>query len=87
MNKAELIDAVASKTTLNKSESTKAVEAVLTSIRSAVQAGKEVRLQHFGAFQPVTRKAKTGRNPQTGAEIQIPEKKVVKFKPSSNFLD
>ena len=80
MNKTELIDAVAAKAGLSKADAKKAIDAVLGSIAEAVKGGDKVTLVGFGTFSVTERSARTGRNPQTGATIEIPAKKSVKFK-------
>ena len=80
MNKTELIDAVAAKAGLCKADAKKAIDAVLGSIAEAVKGGDKVTLVGFGTFSVTERGARTGRNPQTGATIEIPAKKSVKFK-------
>lgn len=84
MNKAELIEQV--QKTLGGETSKRAagdaLDAVLTSIAKAVKKGS-VQLIGFGTFKPVTRKARTGRNPKTGASMKIKASKSVRFVPSS----
>ena len=80
MNKTELIDAVAAKAGLSKADAKKAIDAVLGSIAEAVKGGDKVTLVGFGTFSVTERGARTGRIPQTGATIEIPAKKSVKFK-------
>ena len=85
MNKAELIEQVASQTGLAKTASGKAVDAVVSAISNCLARGEKVTLVGFGTFGVRQRKARTGRNPQTGATIQIPAKKVPKFVPGKNL--
>ena len=75
----ELVDAVAGKTELRKTEASKAVDAVFEAIEDALKGGDEVRLVGFGTFSMGRRAARKGRNPATGAEIRIPAAKVAKF--------
>ncbi|MCM8759397.1 MAG: HU family DNA-binding protein [Candidatus Omnitrophica bacterium] len=84
MNKGELIDAVA-KVVSTKKEAAAAVETVLSSIKASLKKGKPVTLVGFGTFKVVKRKARTGRNPRTGATIKIPAKNVPVFKPGSEL--
>lgn len=79
MKKAELVDAVASSAKISKAAAAKAVDAVTGSITTALKKGKKVALVGFGTFSVSKRKARKGRNPQTGAEIKIPATKVPKF--------
>ena len=80
MNKVELIAAVAEKTDLTKKDAEKAVAAVLAAVEGALVAGDKVQLIGFGTFQVNERPARTGRNPQTGATIQIAASKQPVFK-------
>lgn len=80
MNKSELIEKVAEKTGLTKKDSGKAVEAVVSAIRAALEAGDKVSLVGFGTFDVRSRDARKGRNPQTGKEISIAARKVPVFK-------
>ncbi len=85
MNKAELIDAMASGADISKSDAKKALEAFITATGSALNAGDRVALVGFGSFSVSTRAARKGRNPQTGKEINIAAKKVVKFKAGADL--
>lgn len=87
MNKGELIDAVAKDTGLSKKDSGKALDAVISNIEKAMAKGNSVTLIGFGTFSVAKRSARTGRNPQTGAEIKIPAKKVPKFKAGKALSD
>ena len=80
MNKAELIDAMASEAGLTKADSKKALDALVSAATSALKKGDRISLVGFGSFSVSKRNARTGRNPQTGKEIKIAAKKVVKFK-------
>ena len=81
MNKNELISKVSDETGLSKADSAKAVDSVFDSITSELKSGGDIRLVGFGTFLVTKRKATTGRNPQTGAAIQIPAANVPKFRP------
>lgn len=83
MNKAELIEYVADATGLTKKLATDAVEAVIDGITKTLAKKGEVTLIGFGTFKVVTRKARTGINPQTKAKIKIPARKVPTFKAGS----
>lgn len=87
MNKVELVAAVAEKTELSKKDADKAVAAVLAAIEEAVAAGDKVQLVGFGTFEVRERAARTGRNPQTGAEIKIAASKQPVFKAGKAFKD
>ena len=80
MNKAELIEAVAASADLDKATATRALQAVLDNVTSTLQGGDPVVLIGFGTFQVKARAARMGRNPKTGAEIQIKACNVPSFK-------
>ena len=80
MNKAELIDAVASSTDMSKAEAGRAVDAVLGSITDSLAAGTKVSIGGFGNFEVRDRSARMGRNPQTRETIHIAATKVPAFK-------
>ena len=80
MNKVELVNAVAAKAELTKKDAEKAVSAVISSIEDALKAGEKVQLIGFGTFEVKERAARTGRNPQTGAAVEIAASKVPAFK-------
>ena len=86
-NKNDLIGIVADKAGLTKAQAGDAVDAVLDAITASLKAGDEVRLVGFGTFAVSARKATTGRNPATGAEIQIPASNQAKFKPGKALKD
>ena len=84
MNKADLIAEV-SKAVCTKKEAAAAVDAVFAAIKKALKKGQAVSLVGFGTFKVSKRKARTGRNPQTGAKIKIPARKVPVFKPGAEL--
>ena len=85
MNKKELMNEVGGETGLTKKETQNVIDAVTEVIGNALSRGEKVVLVGFGTFQVVNKKARTGRNPQTGATIQIPAKKVPKFAPGKTL--
>ena len=87
MNKAQLIDAMAENAGLTKSDAKKALDGFINATSSALSKGDRVALVGFGSFSISNRKARTGRNPQTGKEISIPAKNVVKFKAGAELSD
>lgn len=87
MNKAQLIDAVASKAGLTKADAKKALDAFVETTTEALKQGDRLALIGFGSFSISDRPARQGRNPQTGAKIEIEQKKVVKFKAGSELTD
>ena len=80
-NKADLIYVVANKANISKQDAGVALDAVLEEITGALKKGERVSISGFGTFSVGSRTARTGRNPQTGATIQIPASKSPKFKP------
>lgn len=87
MNKAELIEQVAKKTGKTKKEAGQAVDAILHAISEALKSGDKVTLIGFGNFEVRERAARTGRNPQTGEEIQIEASKIPAFKPGKKLKE
>lgn len=87
MNKTQLIDAMAEAAGISKAESKKALEAFFDSVTHTLKKGDRLSLVGFGSFFVSERSAREGRNPQTGATIKIPAKKVVKFKAGSELSD
>ena len=85
MNKAELIDAIAAESGLSKVDAKKALDGFVSATANAMKAGDKISLVGFGSFSVSNRAARTGRNPQTGKEIKIAAKKVVKFKAGSDL--
>ena len=85
MNKAELIDAMAAEAGLTKADAKRALDAFVTATTKALKKSDRVALVGFGSFSVAKRAARTGRNPQTGKEIKIAAKKVVKFKAGSEL--
>mgnify|MGYP001056329791 CR=1 FL=1 len=85
MNKQELIAAIAGKSGLTKADAKKGLDATIEAVGDALKTGDRVALVGFGSFSVSERGARTGRNPQSGKEIKIPAKKVVKFKPGAEL--
>jgi DNA-binding protein HU-beta len=85
MNKSELIDAIASGAKLTKADAGRALDATIESIHKALKKGDRIGLVGFGSFSVTKRAARMGRNPQTGKEIKIAARKVVKFKAGSDL--
>jgi len=83
MNKAELIDKMAKDAGISKAAATKALDSFTKTVSGALKKGEKIVLIGFGTFSVAKRKARKGRNPQTGQEITIKAKKVVKFKPGA----
>ncbi len=87
MNKGDLINKIAEDANLTKAQATEALNCVLNSVADTLKDGKKVTLVGFGTFSTSERSARTGRNPQTGAEIKIPARTAVKFKPGKELKD
>ncbi len=85
MNKSQLTDAVAEQAGLSKAQADAAIDAVLAAVTSAVASGDKVTLPGFGTFEARERSARTGRNPQTGAEIEIAATTAPAFKAGAAF--
>ena len=87
MNTAELADHIATEHELGKSQAKKVVDAVFAAIVSAASKGEEVSLPGFGKFKVAAREARQGRNPATGATIQIAASKKLGFTPAKQVKD
>ncbi len=87
MNKADLIAQISQDADITKVAAEKALNSFLLSIKESIRQSDTVRLAGFGTYSLGRRAARKGRNPKTGAEIKIPAKNVVKFKPSANFTN
>ncbi|RPI67200.1 MAG: HU family DNA-binding protein [Ignavibacteriae bacterium] len=85
MNKAELIEAIASGAGLSKTQADAALNATLTAIKTEMSKGNDVALIGFGSFKVGKRGARSGRNPFTGKTIKIAAKKVAKFSPGAEL--
>ena len=87
MNKGELVDSIAEKANVTKKQADTVLTAALDSIVEAVSSGEKVTLVGFGAFEPRERKAREGRNPKTGAKMQIPATTVPAFSAGKLFKE
>ncbi|MFE4123928.1 HU family DNA-binding protein [Priestia sp. YIM B13486] len=87
MKKAELIDAVATKSELTKQDSKKAVDALFETISNTLAKEEKIQLVGFGTFEVRERAERTGRNPQTGEEMTIPTSKAPAFKPGKELKE
>jgi len=79
MNKSEMIDKIAKDAKISKVQAGNALNSAIEGVTLALKKGGKVTLVGFGTFSISSRKARTGRNPQTGAPLKIPAKKVTKF--------
>ena len=87
MTKAELIAGIAKDTGLTKADSERALNSFLVLSKKTIKKEGRLPLAGFGTFVVVNRKARTGRNPQTGAPIQIKASKVVRFRPGKELKE
>lgn len=87
MRKPELAAAIAQNADLTKDKANEVLNVILDQITAAVSRDDTVSLVGFGSFQKKTRAARTGKNPQTGDAIQIPESRTVSFKPGKGLKD
>lgn len=87
MNKKQLIDVMAKKAAITPEVAGKALDAFVDSVTEALKAGENVQLVGVFSFQVIKRPARVGRNPATGAVINVPAKKVIKFKAGKSLED
>jgi DNA-binding protein HU-beta len=87
MNKKELIESIAGAADISKAAAEKALNGTLAAVAESLKKADKVTLVGFGTFSVSKREARQGRNPQTGKTIEIPEKKVVKFKAGSKLSE
>jgi DNA-binding protein HU-beta len=87
MNKQQLIDAMAKDANISKAQAQSALDFFINTTTKALKKGDRVALVGFGSFSVSQRAARTGRNPQTGKEIKIAAKKVVKFKAGAGLVN
>lgn len=85
MNKAQLIEKIAAETKISKAQAEDILDAAIDNIKKAVKKGDDVKLVGFGTFTKAKRKARIGRNPQTGKAIKIPAANTPKFRAGSEF--
>ena len=87
MNKSELIEVIAKQADISKAAASRSLEAVIGAVRTTLKKGDSVTITGFGTFAVNKRKARTGRNPRTGAAIKIKASKVPKFRPGKGLKD
>ncbi len=87
MTKAELVEKVAKDAGISKAAAVKALDSFIDGVVKNVKKGSKVALVGFGTFSVAKRKARTGRNPQTGEPIKIPARKIPKFSAGKTFKD
>lgn len=87
MNKAQLVDAIASAADMSKAQATRALDATIEAVTKALKRGDTVSLVGFGTWTVKRRQARMGRNPRTGAAIQIPAANVPSFRAGKSLKD
>lgn len=87
MNKGEIVERMAHAAGISKTAADKALTEFTNTVADALKSGDKVTLIGFGTFHVSERRARTGRNPQTGVKIEIPAKKTVKFKPGAKLSE
>ena len=87
MNKTELVEFIATQADLSKAKAAEAVDAFVEAVTTSLKKGKDVTLVGFGTFTISKRAARTGRNPQTGATINIAASEAPKFRPGKSLKD
>ena len=85
MTKADLVETVVEKTGLTRTDVAVVVEKFLGTIKEALESGNNIEIRGFGTFKIKQRKARKARNPRTGEEVAVPDRKVPVFKPSNEF--
>ena len=87
LTKADLIEEVLRVTELPRKESETIVETIFESIIESLQKGEKIEIRGFGSFRTRQRRGRVGRNPKTGAKVEVPAKKIPYFKPSKELKD
>lgn len=87
VTKADLVEEVIRVTELPRKESETIVETIFESIIGALQGGDRIEIRGFGSFRTRQRRGRTGRNPKTGAKVEVPPKRIPFFKPSKELKD
>ncbi len=87
ITKADLVEEVSQTTGLTRNDSEEAVETIFESIIGALQKGEKIEIRGFGSFRTRQRRARVGRNPKTGARVEVPPKRVPFFKPSRELRE
>ena len=87
MTKADLIEEISSIADLTRKDSEVIIETIFESVVRSLRAGDKIEIRGFGSFRTRKRKARTGRNPKTGAKVEVPAKSIPYFKPSKELKD
>ncbi|MCH9031599.1 MAG: integration host factor subunit beta [candidate division Zixibacteria bacterium] len=85
MTKADLVERVAERTGLTRTDVSVVVESFLDSIKKSLEGGNNIEIRGFGTFKIKLRKSRKARNPRTGEVVPVPDRKVPVFKPSNDF--
>ncbi len=87
VTKADLVEEVVRVTELHRNEAETIVETIFESLIQALQSGDKIEIRGFGSFRTRHRRGRTGRNPKTGAKVDVPAKRILFFKPSKELKD
>jgi DNA-binding protein HU-beta len=87
MNKSDLVDLIIADGQTSRTAALRTIETIMSGITSALKKGNHVTLSGFGSFSTYQRKARNGRNPQTGELIKLPSRRVVKFSPGTELKE
>ncbi|MGH9355623.1 MAG: HU family DNA-binding protein [Terriglobia bacterium] len=87
MTKADLIEEISRSAEMSRKDSELIVETVFESIIHSLRSGEKIEIRGFGSFRTRERKSRVGRNPKTGARVEVPAKKIPFFKPSKELKD
>ena len=87
MTKAELIEEVSRVVEMTRKDSEVIVEAILDSVVKSLRGGDKIEIRGFGSFRTRSRQPRVGRNPKTGARVEVPAKRIPYFKPSKELKD
>ena len=87
MTKADLVEKIAEKTGLTRTDVSVVVDGFLDAVRNSMKEGNNIEIRGFGTFKIKSRKARKARNPRTGEEVPVPDRKVPVFKPSNEFKE
>ncbi len=85
MTKADLVEQVAEKTGLTRTDVAATVDSFLDAIKATLESGANIEIRGFGTFKIKPRKARKARNPRTGDVVPVPDRKIPVFKPSNEF--
>ncbi|HEX9751450.1 MAG TPA: HU family DNA-binding protein [candidate division Zixibacteria bacterium] len=85
MTKADLVEICAERTGLTRTDVAVTVDSFLDAVKRSLEEGKNIEIRGFGTFKVKLRKARKARNPRTGSEVPVPDRKVPVFKPSNEF--